>query len=53
MIDETVDNSNQDQAVMVFQWVDEFLKLHEEFMGLYCIAQNFDGGNFDVLTLSN
>ena len=33
---------------MKFLWVDEFLKLHEELMGLYRRAQNFDGGNFDV-----
>ena len=37
MIDETVDSSNQEQAVMVFRWVDKFLEVHEEFMGLYMV----------------
>ena len=37
MIDETVDSSNREQAVMVFRWVHEFLEVHEEFMGLYMV----------------
>jgi len=35
MIDETTDLSNTEQVVLVFQWVDDVLSVHEEFTGLY------------------
>ena len=35
MIDETTDQSNTEQVVLVLRWVDEALEVHEEFIGLY------------------
>ena len=35
MIDETTDQSNREQVVLVLCWVDETLEAHEEFIGLY------------------
>jgi len=35
MIDETTDLSNTEQVVLVFQWVDDTLSVHEEFVRLY------------------
>ena len=35
MVDETTDMSNKEQVVLVFQWVDNDLVPHEEFVGLY------------------
>jgi len=32
-----VDSSNQEQTVLVFQWVDDSLIVHEEFVGLYMV----------------
>ena len=37
MIDETVDSSNREQAVMVFRWVDKFLKFMKSSWGyIWC-----------------
>ena len=35
MVDETTDKANKEQVVLVFQWVDNDLVAHEEFVGLY------------------
>ena len=35
MIDETTDQSNREQVVLVLRWVDDKLEAHEEFIGLY------------------
>ena len=35
MIDETTDVANTEQVVLVFQWVNSELSVHEEFVGLY------------------
>ena len=35
LIDETTDQSNREQVVLVLRWVDETLEAHEEFIGLY------------------
>ena len=37
MVDETVDSSNREQAVLVLRWVDDSLEVHEEFIGLYMV----------------
>ena len=37
MVDETVDSSNREQAVLVFRWVDDSLEVYEEFIGLYMV----------------
>lgn len=38
MLDETTDQSTKEQCVIVIRWVDECLKPHEEFIGLYELA---------------
>ena len=35
MLDETTDQSNREQVVIVLRHVDRELNLHEEFIGLY------------------
>ena len=35
MIDETTDESNKEQVVIRFRWVDDELDVHEDFIGLY------------------
>ena len=35
IVDETTDKANEEQVVLVFQWVDNNLVAHEEFVGLY------------------
>ena len=35
MVDETTDKANNGQIVLLFQWVDDALVVHEEFVGLY------------------
>eukprot|EP00731_Ephydatia_muelleri_P007654 Em0003g1902a len=35
MIDETTDESNKEQVVICFRWVDNELDVHEDFIGLY------------------
>ncbi|KAL5514956.1 hypothetical protein EMCRGX_G000052 [Ephydatia muelleri] len=35
MIDETTDESNKEQVVICFRWVDDELDVHEDFFGLY------------------
>ena len=35
MIDETTDESNKEQVVICFRWVDDELDVHEDFIGLY------------------
>ena len=35
MIDETTDVSTTEQVVVVFRWVDSFLQVNEDFVGLY------------------
>ena len=35
MVDETTDKANNEQIILVFQWVDDALVAHEEFVGLY------------------
>jgi len=35
MVDEATDCSNQEQVVLVLQWVDDTLTVHEDFIGLY------------------
>ena len=37
MVDETVDSSNREQAVLVFRWIDDSLEVHEDFIGLYMV----------------
>ena len=34
-IDETTDESNKEQVVICFRWVDDELDVHEDFIGLY------------------
>ena len=41
MIDETTDQSNKEQVVLVLCWVDDKLEAHEEFIGLYICDQQF------------
>ena len=38
MVDETTDQSNKEQVVLVLRWVDEALDVHEEFIGLYATS---------------
>lgn len=35
MVDKTTDLLNKEQVVLVFQWVNNGLVPHEEFVGLY------------------
>ncbi len=35
MVDETTDQSNTEQVVLVLRWVDEMLEVHEDLIGLY------------------
>ncbi len=37
MVDETTNKANNEQVVLVLQWVDNALVAHEEFVGLYRI----------------
>ena len=38
MVDETTDESNKEQVVICLRWVDSSLEAHEEFIGLYEVA---------------
>ena len=38
MADECVDISNHEQLVICLRWVDHCLDVHEDFLGLYHIA---------------
>lgn len=33
--DETTDQSNKEQVVLILRWFDEALEVHEDFIGLY------------------
>ena len=38
MVDETTDEANKEQVVICLRWVDNGLEAHEEFIGLYEVA---------------
>ena len=38
MADEATDSANKEELVLCFQWVDDGLKVHKEFIGLYQIS---------------
>ena len=38
MADEATDSANKEELVLCFRWVDNFLEVHEEFIGLYQIS---------------
>lgn len=38
IVDETTDESNREQVVICLQWVDSSLEAHEEFIGIYHVA---------------
>ena len=38
MADEVTDASNQEQFVICLRWVDQFLEVHEDFIGLYKVG---------------
>ena len=49
MADEVTDASNHEQFVICLRWVDQFLEVHEDFIGLYKVdnikADTFPPGN--------
>ena len=49
MADEVTDASNHEQFFICLRWVDQFLEVHEDFIGLYKVdnikADTFPPGN--------
>ena len=50
MVDETTDAANGEQTVIIIRWVGEDLQVHEEFIGLYSVAQTDAGTITAVIT---
>ena len=49
MVDETTDTSNKEQVVICFRWVDNKLRAHEEFVGIFQVESTTAGMLYSVI----